>query len=538
MPVVAGRIDTAGRRFTPDGHGISVEVYKTAPQSGAPPELVDLSLYAGQRVAIVCEATGETIWGASEIGVLTATIIAATAATPRIAPRGSTLRLDDGLLRPRCEVLFLNRYAIASASEHEIGQARPPMHQTIYMHRHGGRYTGGLVDDSARKISSVVGRQGYRFVDTAPFQGNDADWAEILKRVRDRFQRFDVSISDVEPTQGDYIEAVVTGNSGHLLGFDNNVIGYSPMWCSVIPNAVSFSFTKFLLGNNDRIAETVSHEVAHTMSLAHERLEQDLMYYLIGYRREDFLDQYIDVWDNNGYYEHCGSWKQNSVQRLFQVLGPASPAPAPVVPFVTIISPENEAHLPANSNITIVAEADEGADVSSVELIWDFTGRALSCPGSGTDWSCTKAGRIYNWQLNVGTGYRTYRVHAVDAQGRSMTTSSRSIQLIGGPPPTYQAPTITVDAPTSDSTLRRGQPFRIEAVVHSSDSPVQSVEMVWSGGPGGSYAHPLLPIGNDIWRLDTSMSPNAPLGIRELAIRAKTQRGETSTTPPTILHIV
>jgi hypothetical protein len=119
-----------------------------------------------------------------------------------------------------------------------------------------------------------------------------------------------------------------------------------------------------------------------------------------------------------------------------------------------------------------------------------------------------------------------------------MTTTSRSIQLVGGPPPTYQAPTITVNAPTSDSTVRRGQAFRIEAVVHSNDSPVQSVEMVWSGGPGGSYAHPLQPVGNDVWRLDTSMSPTAPPGIREVAIRAKTQRGELSTTPPIVLHIV
>jgi hypothetical protein len=398
MLVVVGRIDTAGRRFTPDGQSISVNVYKTPPQSAAPPGFVDLSLYAGQRVAIACETVGETIWGASEIGALTATTVAAAISTASqgIAPKNSPLRLDDGLLRPRCEVLIPNRHAIASASEREIGQSRRPMHQTIYMHRHGGRYTGGPVDDSARKISSVVGNQGYSYVDAAPFQGSDDDWAAILEGVRERFKRFNVSVTDTEPTEGDYIEAAVTGNSGNLLGFDSNVIGYSPMLCSVIPNAVSFSFTMFLLGNNDRIAETVSHEAAHTMSLAHERLEQDLMYYLVGYEHEDFLDRDIDVWDNYGYYEHCGSWKQNSVQKLFQVLGPAGPAPAPVAPFVIITSPEDEANLPANSNITIIAEAQEGVDISSVELIWDFTGRVLSCPGSGTDWSCTKSGRTYN----------------------------------------------------------------------------------------------------------------------------------------------
>jgi hypothetical protein len=62
--------------------------------------------------------------------------------------------------------------------------------------------------------------------------------------------------------------------------------------------------------------------------------------------------------------------------------------------------------------------------------------------------------------------------------------------------------------------------------------------MEWSGDPEGGYSYPLKPFQNETWRLDTSMFSNAATGERKLAIRAQTERGETSITPPLTLYIV
>jgi hypothetical protein len=540
MPVIAGNVDVWGQLFTPDGENVGLPVYKTAPQEASPPRLVDLSLYSGKRVAIVCVTFDSALWGASEIGILTATVSAITVTGSRfgIAARGSTIRLEDGLLRPCCEVLFVDRNAVASTAEREIGETRrSPIHQVIYMNRHGGRYTGGD-DDSARKISSVVRDRGYQYVDAAPFQGSDADWVAIIQGMRNRYSKFNVTITDIEPTSGNYIEAVISGNPGSLLGFKSNVVGYSPQSCSIIPNAVSFTFSQVYLGDNNAIAETAAHEVGHTLSLNHEVNQNELMNWQVGYTDQEFIDGNFYCGDDRPGTCFCGGTAQNSVQKLLQILGPAGPPPIPVPPFVSIISPDNGAQLPANSDIAIVAEVKEGVEVTTIELIWEFTGGTLACPGSGTDWSSSQSGRTYKWQLNVGTGSRVYRIHAVDANGNSMLTDTRTLQLIGGPPPSYQFPTITVNSPAPETTLRRGQPFRIEAGVHSSGSPVSHVYMEWSGDPAGGYSYPLTPFGNEIWGLNTSMSSNAATGERKLAIRAQTERGETSITPPLTLYIV
>jgi hypothetical protein len=262
------------------------------------------------------------------------------------------------------------------------------------------------------------------------------------------------------------------------------------------------------------------------------------MNWLIGYGDQEFIADNIYCGDDSPSTCLCGGTTQNSVQKLLQIFGPAGPPPTPVPPFVDIISPADGAQLPANSDIAIIAEVKEGVQVTTIELIWEFTGGTLACPGSGTDWNCSRSDRTYKWQLNVGTGTRAYRIHAVDASGNSTVTDTRMLQLIGGPTPSYQFPTITVDSPAPETTLRRGQPFRIEAVVRSNESPVAHVYMEWGGDPEGGYSYPLKSFGSDVWGLDTSMSENASVGKRELAIRAQTHRGETSVTPPLNLYIV
>ena len=543
MSVVTGTVDVVGRRFTPGGQSTSVEVYRTPPQAATLPELVDLTSFAGLRVAIVCDQIDGAVWGAKEIGHLVATTIRAQKLSQilNLAPRGSVIRLDDGLFRPRCEIAVVNRDATSSAAEAGIaGTRRLPMHQTIYVHRHGGRFFGAgqYIDNSSQNVSSVVWERGYEHIDMKPFAGSDAKWAAVLAGMRDRFAKFNVTITDTRPAQGDYILAAITGNSGQIFNLGTNTIGYSPMGCSIIPNAVSFTFTEYILGDDDMIAETAAHEAGHCISLDHERLHQELMNFQIGYGRQTFIDRDIAVGDDDNTWQHCQKSTQNSFRRLLEILGPPGPPPVPVDPFVVITSPADGAQLLVNSEISVVAEVKEGVTLSSIELLWDFTEGSLACPGSGTDWNCSVAGRIHTWRLSVGTGNRSFRVNAVDAQGNVTTTNSRSIQLVGGPPTVYQFPKITVKSPAPDSTFRRGQPFRVEAQVHSDGSPVQGVEMVWSGGPGDGYSYPLPSAANEIWALDTSMSEDAAVGMRQLSIKARTERGEVSVTPPMTLHVV
>jgi hypothetical protein len=103
----------------------------------------------------------------------------------------------------------------------------------------------------------------------------------------------------------------------------------------------------------------------------------------------------------------------------------------PQGPVVTFLRPENNANLPTNSTIEIVATITDENGVSTAELYWQKTDRFLPCPGTNNDdWRCTLEGGQYKWQLDVGAaGPRAYLIRAVDSQGNRTVTPTRNVNI-------------------------------------------------------------------------------------------------------------
>jgi hypothetical protein len=98
-------------------------------------------------------------------------------------------------------------------------------------------------------------------------------------------------------------------------------------------------------------------------------------------------------------------------------------------PVVNILAPQNGAQLPANTTFTVSVRITDNESVASAGLYWQHTNSYLNCPGSGGYWTCTKTGDVYNWQLDVSSGTRTYQAVATDNRGGVTISPFQTITL-------------------------------------------------------------------------------------------------------------
>lgn len=424
----------------------------------------------------------------------------------------------------------------------------PPM--IVFMQRNGGTYYGGNNDSSQNRSSIVPGQSAT----VGPFHLGDAAWEEVMDCTTEMFSRFNVQVTDVEPQSGAYIESVVGGHPSQL-GLPNGVGGVAPIdpyQCNLIERAIVYTFTQNL-GNNTRvICEVVAQEVAHAMSLDHQYLCSDPMTYLNGCGAKTFQDQASQCGEYSPRQCNCGRPSQNSVQVLLEKLGPSdgSPPPPPPPPddedpTVSIVSPSDGATLPANTQIEVVATADDNNALAAVELEWDFSGSTFGCPASGGGWSCAVNGNTRTWTLNVSTGSRTFRVKARDLSGNQVTTQERTIDLGETAEPGTPAPEAEPDgtpdddtppdahilSPSDGATLPAYETVTVSATV-SDDVDVAGVNLEWdfSGDrfpcPYQSQAVQCVQDGStSTWTISVG------IGDRTFRVNAEDAAGNTFTTP-------
>ncbi len=359
----------------------------------------------------------------------------------------------------------------------------------IYLNRFETTYYGGY-DDAATNHSSIVdGSQAT----VGGFSGSDAEWDEVVDCVRDQFARFHVVVSDIEPAGGDFVEAMIGGSPDQIdmpwgVG---GVAPFDPYGCSVISGAVVYAFADVYQGGYDwtrAVCETATQEIAHAFSLDHQLLASDPMTYLDYDGDRSFKDEYVPCGEYEPRECACSGANQNSVQMLFEQLGAADgtePPPPPddlAPPTVEIVSPGDAEQLAANATIEIVAEATDDVAVTLLELVWDFSGESMVCPGAGGSWSCERAGSTYTWTISVGSGARTFHARATDVGGNRVDSDERTIWLSedgSAMPDDELDPEVAIVSPSTGAVLPATTIIEIVAMA-ADDSGLSKVELNWN----------------------------------------------------------
>ena len=413
----------------------------------------------------------------------------------------------------------------------------------IYLNGVGGTFTAGA-DNSSTNRSSVV-QSGSRTL--RAYAGTAAQWDEIVACVADEFARFNVTVTDVEPTGGvEYVEAVI-GDQPSSVNLPNGVGGVAPIdtfTCNIIPRAIVYTFAEVVGNDPQVVCEITAQEVAHAFSLDHEYLASDPMTYLNYSGHKTFQDQDASCGEYQPRECSCGGATQNSVQVMLDKLGPSGGAPVepvddPVPPTVSITSPADGASLPADSTIQVVATIADDVNVAAAELVWSYTGSVFACPGTYNNGAvtCTRSGSTHTWSIRVGQGTRTFQVRARDAGGNTVTSAARTITLAtdGTTPPVDDtdavAPVVNVVAPANGASMAGNGPITITATA-TDDQQLGSVELLWTYA-NAAFGCPLSQqnvscvVDGDVY----AWTLNVATGTRAFQVRAIDVAGNMATTP-------
>ena len=503
----------------------------------------------------------------ARLASLTIVVTACGQAPSLQAPHTSTAALEQApaklrpYLRPRAMTLQLPHEMVKGAGGVASLAERDAVHESasrwtpyftaggaplpVYLERRSITYTGGA-DNSSQNRSSVVG-SGAATVDA--YAGSDAQWGQIVSCLQDQFSRFNLTITDVEPTSGEYVEAKFGGTPGQL-GLPNGVGGVAPIdsfSCNLIPRAVVYTFSG-VLGTSPQVnCEVAAQEIAHAFSLDHEFLCADPMTYLNGCGTKTFQDIAAQCGEFEPRQCNCNRTSHNSVQLMLEKIGSSGPVTPldpndTVPPVVTLIAPDNDATFTAGTQSTpalveIIADVTDTGTVVATDLIWDFNGSIFPCPTSQGAVTCTRTGDRSTWIINVGTGDRTFSVRARDGGGNEIVSAERTIHLTadGTPPPPAPdddiAPSVTNVTPADGSELLANSTITVSAVATDNQGP-PSVELLWTFA-NEAFPCPMQAQNISCVQTGDTYTWNLTVGVgtRAFQIRATDRAGNAQVTP-------
>ncbi len=214
-----------------------------------------------------------------------------------------------------------------------VGRA---LSRVVYLNKNGVTVNPG--DNDARANRSTIATQQTQI---PAWNVSATTWTATVACMRELFAPWDVQIVDLDPGNVPHIEAVF-GGSPAMLGMDANTAGVSPFTtdCSVIENAMVYTFTSVIPQDARLACEIMAQEVAHAYGLDHELLASDPMTYLNYDGDRSFKNVTASCGEDRA--RACGingstcRQNQNSVTLLTERLGlkngAVPPAPPPTVP--------------------------------------------------------------------------------------------------------------------------------------------------------------------------------------------------------------
>ena len=237
----------------------------------------------------------------------------------------------------------------------------------FYLNKVGGTFRPGN-NDARTNYSSIVDS-----ISQVPaWNPSAAGWQLIVDCHEELFDRWNVTITDVDPGNVPHYELVIAG-SPQDVGMGQGIGGVSPYTydCSVIPNSIVFTFAE-VYGNDYRsICETSAQEIAHSFGLDHEFLCEDPMTYLYNCGDKSFQDIDAQCGEYSARECACGDQTQNSVTWLDERLGVDDDGPVNEPPQVSITQPSNGDTVPPT--FTVTATASDDVAVNRVEFRIDGT---------------------------------------------------------------------------------------------------------------------------------------------------------------------
>ncbi len=203
-----------------------------------------------------------------------------------------------------------------------VGEPLPPPDDTsahaaviFYVNKNGGTYVPGH-NDARTNRSTIVSQTR-----TVPaWTVSAAGWQQVMTCMNTMVQRWNVTITDVDPGNVPHYELVTAGRPQDI-GMQQGVGGVSPFSCGTINNSIVFTFAEVYGTDYRSVCETNAQEIAHSFGLDHERLCQDPMTYLSGCGQKTFQNTAAACGEYSNRACQCGGSTQNSVALLDQRIG-------------------------------------------------------------------------------------------------------------------------------------------------------------------------------------------------------------------------
>ncbi|MGN6107207.1 MAG: Ig-like domain-containing protein [Kofleriaceae bacterium] len=302
--------------------------------------------------------------------------------------------------------------------------------RVVYLNRMGGTYQigSGATNSATNSASSMIwpGSSGPATA-TIPPLASGFDWPKIVTCVKQHYQKYNVRITETEPTTGMYIEAVV-GGYGTEIGWGRDQlfgVASADNFCGVTERGIAFNFSETHRGiarQDDELCATIAHEVGHLLALEHESLPTDVMSYVEVARSgtKAFIDQLSRCGTAPDRLSACTcantNSQTNSAARLTQFLGLRSVETTP--PQLTVGSPGNGVTLPPTFDVVVTA-TDE-TEMADVTVSLDNVEAGSSAEPENNKYKITVR--------NAAEGPHTLTIAARDAAG-NVTSKDLSITV-------------------------------------------------------------------------------------------------------------
>jgi uncharacterized protein (TIGR03382 family) len=305
--------------------------------------------------------------------------------------------------------------------------------KVVYLNKNGGTYNiANAATDSATNTADTIAAGDNRAHAGAVIPPIEAsfDWPYIVACVRQHYKPYAVTLTETEPTSGNYIEAVVGGN-GASTGWSasSGILGVASAdnFCGVTERGIAFNFSSNHVGiqkANDELCATIAHEVGHLLALEHEATATDTMSYVpfasSGSKLFTTANGKCGTTPSQTGGCSCGSVATgnytNSSMRLGQFVGLRPTEKEP--PKLELKSPGNGDKVPPTFAVTAVASDNDVME--QVTVLIDNVVVASSTSPNGTTYTINVT--------NAALGDHMLAVNAVDLAG-NVTTKSIALKI-------------------------------------------------------------------------------------------------------------